>query len=181
MMQCHRRSAAITSYFTRFLSKIVSDERTAGATSRNRSGRRRVIGILMQRGKHEERSHITESVVTRLLAGVAAAQTRPIDRTAHLNATVAPPNTTGPSHNPSVAATSNANDTIAPAKGSNSFTEACKRKLIASGGNAAMPTCLICVEGMTLACLARQCPAQWQRRKGLAGLAGRVAMSGETP
>ena len=80
------------------------------------------------------RNVLTLSVVTCLLAGVAVAQTP--NRPNPPNATVAPPNTTGPSHNPSVAATSNANDTIAPAKGSNSFTEAQAKDRIAQRGYA---------------------------------------------
>ena len=87
------------------------------------------------------RKVLTLSVATCLLAGVAIAQTPTPNRPNPPNATVAPPNTTtGQSHNPAVAATSNANDTIAPAKGSNSFTEAQAKDRIA---NAAIPTCLI--------------------------------------
>ena len=51
------------------------------------------------------------------------------------NATVAPPNiTTDQSHNPAVANTTNANDTAAPAKGSNSFTEAQAKDRIGQRG-----------------------------------------------
>ena len=66
------------------------------------------------------------SAATCLLASMAVAQTQTPNRpNPPPNATVAPPNAvTDQSHNPSVAATSNANDTTAPAKGSNSFTEA---------------------------------------------------------
>jgi periplasmic protein CpxP/Spy len=58
------------------------------------------------------------SLAACLVSGVASAQpTQP-------NATVAPPNTTSSqSHNPAVATTTNQNDTAAPAKGSNSFTQ----------------------------------------------------------
>lgn len=76
---------------------------------------------------------LTLSVATCLLAGVAVAQTTTQAPNAP-NATVASPNTTGPSHNPSVAATSNANDTVAPAKGSNSFTEAQAKDRIGQRG-----------------------------------------------
>jgi putative membrane protein len=73
------------------------------------------------------------SVATCLLAGVAMAQTP--TQPSSPNATVAPPNTvTGQSHNPAVAATSNANDTTAPAKGSNSFTEAQAKDRIGQRG-----------------------------------------------
>ena len=74
------------------------------------------------------------SVATCLLAGVAVAQTAQTTPNQPPNATVAPPNTTGPSHNPSVAATSNANDTVAPANGSNSFTEAQAKDRIGQRG-----------------------------------------------
>jgi protein CpxP len=77
---------------------------------------------------------LTLSVATCLLAGVAVAQTATPTPPNPPNATVAPPNTTGPSHNPAVAATSNANDTTAPAKGSNSFTEAQAKDRIGQRG-----------------------------------------------
>ena len=81
------------------------------------------------------RKVLTLSVATCLLAGVAVAQTPTPNRPNPPNATVAPPNTTtGQSHNPAVAATSNANDTIAPAKGSNSFTEAQAKDRIGQRG-----------------------------------------------
>ena len=66
-----------------------------------------------------------------LTAGVAEAQqvTNPPSSTA------APTNTTAnQSHNPAVAATSNANDSVAPAKGSNSFTEGQAKDRIAQRG-----------------------------------------------
>lgn len=81
------------------------------------------------------RKVLTLSVAMCLLAGVAVAQTPTPNRPNPPNATVAPPNiTTGQSHNPAVAATSNANDTIAPAKGSNSFTEAQAKDRIGQRG-----------------------------------------------
>ena len=46
----------------------------------------------------------------------------------------APEHTTDQSHNPAVAATSNANDSTAPAKGSNSFTEVKRKDRIAQRG-----------------------------------------------
>jgi hypothetical protein len=69
-----------------------------------------------------------------LVSGVAAAQTT--NQPAHSsNTTTAPSNTTsGESHNPAVASTSNANDTVAPAKGSNSFTEGQAKDRIAQRG-----------------------------------------------
>ncbi len=74
------------------------------------------------------------SAATCLLAGVAVAQTPTPNRPNPPNATVAPPDTAGPSHNPAVAATSNANDTTAHAKGSNSFTEAQAKDRIGQRG-----------------------------------------------
>ena len=85
------------------------------------------------------RKVLTLSVATCLMASVAVAQTTtptPPNSPNPPNATVAPPNTTGPSHNPAVAATSNANDTTAPAKGSNSFTEAQAKDRIGQRGYA---------------------------------------------
>jgi hypothetical protein len=77
------------------------------------------------------------SVATCLLAGASVAQTQTPTRPNPPNATVAPPDTvTGQSHNPAVAATSNANDTAAPAKGSNSFTEAQAKDRIGQRGYA---------------------------------------------
>src|SRR6476620_559284 len=68
-----------------------------------------------------------------LFTGIAVAQ----QTTNAPNSTVAPPNaTTGQSHNPAVATTSNANDTTAPAKGSNSFTEAQAKDRIGQRGYA---------------------------------------------
>lgn len=76
---------------------------------------------------------LTLSVATCLLAGVAVAQTP--NRPNPPNATVAPPaTTTDQSHNPATATTSNANDTAAPAKGSNSFTEGQAKDRIAQRG-----------------------------------------------
>jgi hypothetical protein len=73
------------------------------------------------------------SVATCLLAGVAVAQTTTPNQPP--NATVAPPNTTtNQPHNPAVAATSNANDTTAPANGSNSFTAGQAKDRIAARG-----------------------------------------------
>src|SRR5689334_4977744 len=70
----------------------------------------------------------TLSLATCLLAGTAVAQQQP-------QSTVAPPNTTSSdSHNPAVAATSNANDQALPAKGSNSFTESQAKSRIAERG-----------------------------------------------
>jgi negative regulator of sigma E activity len=64
-------------------------------------------------------------------AGVAMAQ----QATNPPNSTAAPANTTtSRSHNPAVATTSNANDSAAPAKGSNSFTEAQAKDRIAQRG-----------------------------------------------
>jgi periplasmic protein CpxP/Spy len=81
------------------------------------------------------RTVLTVSVATCLLAGMAVAQTPTPNRTNPPNATVAPPNTTtDQSHNPAVAATSNANDATAPAKGSNSFTEGQAKDRIAQRG-----------------------------------------------
>ena len=82
------------------------------------------------------RKVLTLSVATCLLASVAVAQTTTPTPPNPPNATVAPPNTTGPSHNPAVAATSNANDTPAPAKGSNSFTEAQAKDRVGQRGYA---------------------------------------------
>ena len=66
-----------------------------------------------------------------LTAGVAVAQ----PATNPPNSTAAPANTTGnQSHNPAVATTSNANDSVAPAKGSNSFTEGQAKDRIAQRG-----------------------------------------------
>jgi negative regulator of sigma E activity len=66
-----------------------------------------------------------------LTASVAVAQ----QTTNPPNSTVAPPNTTAnQSHNPAVATTTNANDSTAPAKGSNSFTEGQARDRIAQRG-----------------------------------------------
>ncbi len=68
-----------------------------------------------------------------LTAGVAVAQ----PATNPPNSTVAPANTTAnESHNPAVATTSNANDSVAPAKGSNSFTEGQAKDRIAQRGYA---------------------------------------------
>ena len=76
---------------------------------------------------------LTLSVATCLLAGAAVAQTP--NRPNPPNATVAPPaTTTDQSHNPAAATTSNANDTTAPAKGSNSFTEAQAKDRIGQRG-----------------------------------------------
>ena len=67
-----------------------------------------------------------------LAAGLAVAQ----QTTTPPNSTVAPTNTTAgnQSHNPAVATTSNANDSVAPAKGSNSFTEGQAKDRIAQRG-----------------------------------------------
>ena len=66
-----------------------------------------------------------------LFTGIAVAQ----QTTNAPNSTVAPPNaTTGQSHNPAVATTSNANDSTAPANGSNSFTEGQAKDRIAQRG-----------------------------------------------
>jgi hypothetical protein len=66
-----------------------------------------------------------------LAMGVAVAQ----QATTPPNSTAAPPNTTtGQSHNPAVATTTKANDTTAPAKGSNSFTEGQAKDRIAQRG-----------------------------------------------
>lgn len=66
-----------------------------------------------------------------LLTGIAVAQ----QTTNTPNSTAAPANTTtGQSHNPAVASTSNANDSTAPAKGSNSFTEGQAKDRIAQRG-----------------------------------------------
>jgi hypothetical protein len=66
-----------------------------------------------------------------LMAGVAVAQ----QATNPPNSTVAPANTTAnQSHNPTVATTSNANDSVAPAKGSSSFTEGQAKERIAQRG-----------------------------------------------
>lgn len=72
----------------------------------------------------------TLALATSMLAGPVLAQT-----TTHPTATVAPPNTTAAqSHNPSMAATSNANDQAIPAKGSNSFSEGQAKSRIADRG-----------------------------------------------
>ena len=66
-----------------------------------------------------------------LFTGIAVAQ----QTTNAPNSTAAPPNaTTDQSHNPAVATTSNANDSAAPAKGSNSFTEGQAKDRIAQRG-----------------------------------------------
>jgi hypothetical protein len=66
-----------------------------------------------------------------LFTGIAVAQ----QTTNTPNSTAAPANTTtGQSHNPAVASTSNANDSTAPAKGSNSFTEGQAKDRIAQRG-----------------------------------------------
>jgi hypothetical protein len=77
---------------------------------------------------------VAVTVVACLFSGLAAAQTtNPPSRPP--NATVAPPNrASSDSHNPTVAATSNANDTVAPARGSNSFTEGQAKDRIAQRG-----------------------------------------------
>ena len=62
-----------------------------------------------------------------LLAGTAVAQPS--------GTTTAPRgSTTAQDHNPAVASTSNANDSVAPAKGSNSFTESQAKSRIADRG-----------------------------------------------
>jgi hypothetical protein len=72
------------------------------------------------------------TVAACLVSGIAAAQ--PTNPPPHPpNATVAVPNTSE-SHNPAVATRSNANDTVAPAKGSNSFTEGQAKDRIAQRG-----------------------------------------------
>jgi len=74
------------------------------------------------------------TVAACLLSGIAAAQTTNPPANSP-NATLAPPNSTSSeSHNPAVAATSDANDTAAPAKGSNSFTEGQAKDRIAQRG-----------------------------------------------
>jgi hypothetical protein len=66
-----------------------------------------------------------------LTMGVAVAQ----QAATPPNSTAAPPSTTtSQSHNPAVATTANANDTTAPAKGSNSFTEGQAKDRIAQRG-----------------------------------------------
>ena len=66
-----------------------------------------------------------------LFTGIAVAQ----QITNAPNSAVAPPSTTtDQSHNPAVATTSNANDSAAPAKGSNSFTEGQAKDRIAQRG-----------------------------------------------
>jgi hypothetical protein len=72
---------------------------------------------------------VSLTLATLLLAGTAVAQTQ--------GTTTAPPGTTTTQdHNPAVATTSNANDTAAPAKGSNSFTEGQAKSRIADRGYA---------------------------------------------
>lgn len=61
---------------------------------------------------------VTLSLASLLVAGTAAAQQT----------------TTGTSHNPAVATTSNANDSAVPAKGTNSFTEGQAQSRIADRG-----------------------------------------------
>jgi hypothetical protein len=74
------------------------------------------------------------TVAACLVGGVAAAQT-PSPPANSPNASLAPPkSTSSESHNPAVATTSNANDTVAPAKGSNSFTEGQAKDRIAQRG-----------------------------------------------
>ena len=66
-----------------------------------------------------------------LFTGIAVAQQATTTR----NSTAAPPSaTTSQSHNPAVATTTNANDSAAPAKGSNSFTEGQAKDRIAQRG-----------------------------------------------
>jgi hypothetical protein len=70
---------------------------------------------------------VSLSLATLLLAGTAVAQTP--------GTTTAPPGaTTSRDHNPSVATTSNANDAVYPAKGSNSFSESQAKSHIADRG-----------------------------------------------
>jgi putative membrane protein len=86
------------------------------------------------------------SLAACLVAGVAVAQPNAPQHappagpnpptTQPPNATVAPPNTTNEGHNPSVATTSNANDQVTPAKGSNSFSEGQAKSRIAERGYA---------------------------------------------
>jgi hypothetical protein len=66
-----------------------------------------------------------------LTMGVAVAQPA---TTPPNSAAAQPTATTGQSHNPAVATTTNANDTTAPAKGSNSFTEGQAKDRIAQRG-----------------------------------------------
>jgi putative membrane protein len=74
------------------------------------------------------------TVAACLLSGIAAAQTTNPPANSP-NAPLAPPkSTSSESHNPAVATTSDANDTVAPAKGSNSFTEGQAKDRIAQRG-----------------------------------------------
>src|SRR6476620_2305638 len=74
---------------------------------------------------------ITLASAACLFTGIAVAQ----QTTNAPNSTVAPLNaTTDQSHNPAVATTSNANDSAAPAQGSNSFTEGQAKDRIAQRG-----------------------------------------------
>ena len=86
-----------------------------------------------QRGKHEEGSHIECGHVPVGRCGCCSdADAKPTQSTERHSCS--PGHRTGQSHNPAVAATSNANDTTAPAKGSNSFTEAQAKDRIGQRG-----------------------------------------------